>query len=116
MMKKKLLIAEDQEPIRLLIKKVLGDRFHLEEADNGRTALAKAKKGEYDCVITDVQMPGMNGLDLLVSLRKLKPQAKVIVMTGSGPETLLFAKANGAYSVLAKPFGVDELIATLSGI
>lgn len=115
-MKKKLLIAEDEEIIRLLIKKALGDSFEMEEADNGRTALAKAQSAEFDCVITDVKMPGMNGLELLERLKKIKPGAKVIVMTGSGPEILLSAKAGGAYSVLEKPFGMDELMATVSGI
>lgn len=115
-MKKKLLVAEDESTIRLLIRKAVGDRFHMEEADNGTTALAKARRDEYDCVITDVKMPGMDGLELLVSLRRLSPRPKVIVMTGSGRECLLSAKAQGAYSVLEKPFGVDELMATLSGI
>ena len=115
-MKKRLLIAEDEEIIRLLIKKALGDHFELEEADNGWTALAKAQSDEFDCVITDVKMPGMNGLELLDRLKKIKPEAKVIVMTGSGPDIRLSAKASGAYSVLAKPFGMDELMVTVSGI
>ena len=115
-MKKKLLIAEDEKIIRLLIKKALGDRFDFEEAENGRAALAKAQSNEFDCVITDVKMPGMDGLELLTSLRRIKPEAKVIVMTGSGPELLLSAKAGGAYSTLEKPFGINELMATVSGI
>jgi len=115
-MKKKLLVAEDEEVIRLLIKKAVGDRFHMEEAANGMAALAKAKSIEYDCVLTDIQMPGMNGLELLVSLKKARPRVKVIVMTGSGDEFLNFARSRGADSVLEKPFGVDELMASLSGI
>lgn len=115
-MKKKLLVAEDEEVIRLLIKKAVGDRFQMEEADNGATALAKAKSTEYDCVLTDIQMPGLDGLELLVSLKKAKPRTRVIVMTGSGDEFLDSARSRGADSVLEKPFGVDELMASLSGI
>lgn len=115
-MKKRLLIAEDEEIIRLLIKKALGDRFDYEEADNGRAALAKAEKDEFDCVITDVKMPEMDGLELLDGLRRIQSKAKVIVMTGSGRELLRSAKAGGAFSTLEKPFGVAELMATVSGI
>ena len=77
-------------------------------------ALANGVSG---CVVTDVQMPGMNGLELLAVLRAGGHALPVVVFTARGGRALAAeAMAQGAVAVLGKPFEPDELIATLSRI
>jgi CheY-like chemotaxis protein len=106
---KRVLIVDDDPIVRRLISLCLRGRYITEEADDGEEALSKAALGQYDCVITDVQMPRMDGLSLLEEIKKRTPRTAVIVMSGSGEEHSSAAMENGANSYLSKPFLVDAL-------
>jgi len=78
--------------------------------------LASSDVGNYQCVISDISMPGMSGLEIKRQLQALGAgDIPVILITARTEPTLLVqAKASGAHSLLTKPFGVDQLIASLT--
>jgi FixJ family two-component response regulator len=78
--------------------------------------LASSDVRHYQCVISDISMPGMSGLELKRELRAIGAgDIPVILITARTEPTLLArAKASGAHSLLTKPFGVDQLIASLT--
>ncbi len=110
---KKILIADDEEQIRQVI------RFQLEEygakvyeAEDGVVALNLLKEISCDLVITDVRMPGGNGVDLLDQMRKIENLKSVpkIVMSGFTDLTLEAAKDLGAITLISKPFSFSDII------
>ncbi|MCX6338615.1 MAG: response regulator [Candidatus Aureabacteria bacterium] len=110
---KRVLIVDDEPIVRRFISLCLQGRYITEEAEDGEKALSKAVRRQYDCVITDVQMPRMDGLSLLEEIKKRAPRTAVIVMSGAGEEHSSAALQNGASSFLSKPFLVDTLHSAL---
>jgi YesN/AraC family two-component response regulator len=106
---KRVLIVDDEPVVRKLISIWLRGRYLTDEAEDGEKALSKTARHEYDCVITDVQMPRMDGLSLLGEIKKRRPQTAVIVMSGLAEHYGSTAIERGASSVLSKPFLVDDL-------
>ena len=106
---KRILIVDDEPVVRHLIKMCLRGLYHTEEAEDGERALMKASSERYDCVITDVQMPRMDGLSLLGEIKKRRPQTRVIVMSGLNNDYASLAIEGGASCFLPKPFLVNTL-------
>ncbi len=108
----KILLADDDRSIRTVIVRALGQLgHHVRSTSNAEDLWNWIKKGEGDLVITDVVMPGEDGLDLILKIKKIRPKLPVIVM--SAKTTFLTAiKANqrGAYEYLPKPFDLNDLI------
>jgi len=84
------------------------DGYIVEEAVNGRQALALYRKHPADLIITDIAMPEMNGLELLTELTAKYANIKVIAMSGLD-ENLAVATLLGACETVLKPFNLDEL-------
>src|SRR4029077_1521775 len=77
----------------------------------GDTGLARAQADAFDTVITDLKLPGLNGLDLVRRLHAAKPRLPIILMTAHGTtETAIEATKLGAFDYLLKPFEMEELI------
>jgi len=110
---KRILIVDDEPIVRRFISLCLRGLYITEEAEDGKKALSKAVRGKYDCVITDVQMPHMDGLSLLEAIKRRTPKTAVIVMSAGGEEYSSAAIQNGASSFLAKPFLIDKLHSAL---
>jgi len=80
-------------------------------------ALEAYRQKQYDVVVTDMKMPGLNGLDILKKARSINPEAKVIIATGYGDvETAIAALNNGAYAFFGKPIDLNDLMETLEKI
>ncbi len=94
----------------------LADIFELEGhncemAYDGETAIEKFREREYDLTFMDIKMSGKNGVESFMEIRKIRPQAKIIMMTGYSVEDLLTqAVENGAWGVLHKPLDMDEIL------
>lgn len=81
------------------------EKWHLESAYDGLEGLSRVREKAFDVVLTDVRMPGMDGLDLLRRIRELRPDAKVIVMTAeSTPQGVIRCLCDQAFSYFSKPF------------
>ncbi len=107
----KILVVEDDEAMRSLLKDLLDEEgFAVESVSNGFDALRKLMDQPFDLIITDIQMPGLTGLDLLPRIKKLQPRAPVIVITAFGSEQVQkrsFEK--GATGYLEKPIHIHKL-------
>ncbi|MBI5419478.1 MAG: sigma-54-dependent Fis family transcriptional regulator [Deltaproteobacteria bacterium] len=111
-MKKSLLIAEDEEITLSLLRKVfLRPDLLLFEARNGTEAIQIIDQHPIDVVLTDIKMPGADGLAVLAHARKTLPTAEVILMTGYATvESAVQAMKMGAFHYVTKPFDVEEVI------
>ena len=114
---KTILICEDDQNLRQLVRAVLGDGYRFLEAQDGDEAVALALRTRPDLIILDLMMPGRNGLDVLNNLREELPAAetRVIVMSawGHADEAALSA---GADRFMPKPFEADELTAIVKDV
>ncbi|MFN0086105.1 MAG: sigma-54-dependent transcriptional regulator [Blastocatellia bacterium] len=113
----RLLVAEDDADMRDLLQEVLEEAGHeIVPAEDGREALAMIERRSeaLDLVITDVQMPGVKGDELLRAVRHLRPEVPVLVITafGSVEQAVEMVKA-GAYQYITKPFKTGDLLATV---
>ncbi len=108
----KILIADDDLDLReLLIEAVRNWGYEVSLAKDGEEALRKLKMDHFHMVITDLMMPGMDGLQLLQRIRELDSDILVIIITGYATlETAVKAIETGAYDYIAKPFRLDELM------
>ena len=108
-----ILVIDDQESIRALLRATLeGAGYEVKEAPNGRLGLELYRFRATDLVITDILMPEMNGLDMLLELTREFLHAKVIAISGAGGEqnVLDLAKLLGARRTFRKPFSLPRLL------
>jgi two-component system KDP operon response regulator KdpE len=108
------LVIEDELQIRRFLRASLtGHGYTLLEADTGREGIARAAQLQPDCVILDLGLPDMDGLDVLRQIRSWSP-VPVIVLTARGQEQEKIALLDaGADDYLTKPFGMGELMARM---
>ena len=108
-----ILIIDDEEIIRALLRTVLeAAGYEVTEAPNGRIGLELYRQHPRDLVITDILMPELNGLDMLLELTREFLRAKVIAISGAGEEknVLDVAKLLGARQTFQKPFSMSKLL------
>ncbi len=110
---RKMLIVDDDPDMAESIADLVEIRgYEADLASSGAEAIAKFQERDYDIAFMDVRMPGMNGVECLLEILKLKPDAKVVMMTAYSVEQLLrTALNNGAAGVLYKPFEMAEFLA-----
>src|ERR1700674_1354470 len=114
MPKKRVLLVDDNSAVRSLVRRLfeLEPDFEISgEAENGRDAIEKAENLKPDLIILDLAMPVMNGLDAAPLLRKVVPDARLILFTVSeGREVERLARAAGIHAVVSKNRGPAKLI------
>jgi CheY-like chemotaxis protein len=110
---KKILIVDDEEDIAWGISKCLDKTiysFEVHCVNTGDEALEMLKKFSYDLVVSDIRMPGRNGLQLLLDIRKQYPQTKIIIMTAYGSQEMKErAEKRGSFFYIEKPFETGYL-------
>lgn len=114
----RLLIAEDDNDIRrALVALLQKNNYTVDETDNGTDAYAFASRGQYDGIILDIMMPGMDGLEVLGKLRSEKNNVPILLLTAkSEVEDRVKGLDAGADDYLPKPFSVSELLARVRAI
>ena len=114
----KLLIIDDEKPTLDILEKVLTPSGYKCKLFNDPVkAVKKISEKDFDVVLTDVNMPKMNGIEVLKAVRKINPRTRVIIFTGYGDlETAMAAINNGAYAFFSKPLNFAELMDTLKKI
>ena len=115
---KRVLIVDDSSTVRSVIRKVLqASRFKLEaeEAADGSVAIELAKKQRFDIVFLDCQMPVIDGFATLAELKRVHPDMKVVMITGTRDVRIEDrARAEGAKDFLYKPFFAKDIDAVLN--
>src|SRR5579871_6105872 len=106
-----ILIVEDEAKMRRLLELDLGDDgFQTLSAEDAETGLKLLQNGSVDLVITDLKLPGMNGLDFLQAVKRFQAAMPVVVMTAFGTvETAVEAMKAGASDYVLKPFSLAEM-------
>ncbi len=116
-MKKRILTVDDSPSVRQMVKLTLsGAGYDIVEAGDGAEGLSKAQSNVLDMVVTDLNMPVMNGLGLIRALRKLQAYRGVPILfltTESDGEMKKEANAAGATGWITKPFQQDQLVAVV---
>jgi len=111
----RILVIDDEEIVRISCKKCLiPEGIDVDVAASAKEGIALTQTNKYDLVLTDLKMPGIDGMDFLVEMKKNQPDAKVIMITGySTVEHAVKALKLGAYNYIEKPFTPDTLIAAV---
>jgi two-component system response regulator HydG len=111
-MKSNILVVDDLKSIRLTLSGILGDEgYNVVLAEDGYQAIEAAKQTPFDFVFMDIKMPGINGVQTFREIKKVNPQAVVIMMTAYSVEDLVSqALGEGAYAVVYKPFDIDKIM------
>jgi DNA-binding NtrC family response regulator len=118
MKKLNICIVEDEEILRVSLKDDLLDAgYAVTDFENPVEAISYFKKKNCDIIISDIRMPGMNGLELLEQIKAINPTVFVIMMTAFGSvETAVEAMKKGAYDYITKPFDKEELLLIIDRI
>ncbi len=113
----KILVIDDDKSARLLLERVLSRAGHtVTLVDNGEQGLTLLSKDVYDLIITDKNLPGIDGLEVLRLARQQMPTLQAIVITGfPTPETKSSARDLGVFSYVTKPFGILDILGTCDG-
>lgn len=106
-----ILIVDDEDSIRdSLLNWFLEDGYLVECAENAKIALSKLESNNFDIILADIKMPGMDGLEMLRRIKSLKKESIVIVMTAFATvDTAVQALKDGAFDYITKPFDPDDL-------
>ena len=109
----RVLVVDDESSIRELLQKTLAlAEYEVDTAPDGRAALERLRLGNYDLLIADLKMPGMDGLTLIREAKRLKADLPVIIITGFSTESSAIEAVNlGVAGYLTKPFRVPQVLA-----
>lgn len=116
----RILVVDDDEQYRSLMQRTLERAGHqVVTAEDGTAAVVAAQDATLELVITDLIMPGKEGLETIMELRRLRPGLPLIAMSGGGRgnpgDYLKAARLLGATRTLEKPFGVQDLLDAVAG-
>jgi len=112
-MPKQVLIVDDEETLTWSLAKSLShdrETYEVITANDGDTALGLIQQQNFDVVVLDIRMPGMNGLDVMLKIKEIRPSTKVIIMTAYGSSDIREkAKARGSLFYIEKPFEIEQM-------
>lgn len=115
---KKILVVDDEENARLGLTRLLSQEgYQVDSVSNGYEALNYLREKEVNLIVTDINMPEMNGISFLKELNKSFPQSNVIMITAyGGVESYIEAMNLGAFEYINKPVKIEELKSILKKI
>src|SRR5436190_4781194 len=111
----RLLIVDDEvELTRVLCETLAGQNFEVSGANSGKDGLKALESGNFDVLLSDLMMPGMDGIELLRAALAYDPQLVGIIMTGQGTvQTAVEAMKLGAFDYVLKPFKLQAMLPIL---
>ena len=106
-----LIVDDDQSNLASLVKVFEKEKINVLSAPSGADALDLVRKNRIDVILTDVRMPGMDGIDLLKATKAVSPETEIILMTAYGTvEIAVAAMKDGAYDFVTKPFKRIQIV------
>lgn len=114
----RILVVDDEESIRELLSKTLAlAEYHVDTAADGREAMSRLRALTYDLLITDLKMPGMDGLTLVREARRVFPTLPLVIVTAYSTEAAAIESINlGVSGYLTKPFRITKILNTAARI
>lgn len=114
-MTKTILVIDDERAIRSTLSEILSfEGFSIDEAADGAEGAKKIKENNYDCILCDIKMPKMDGLEVLEVVREHRPDTPFILISGHGNiETAVDAVKKGAFDYISKPPDLNRLLITI---
>ena len=111
----RILVIDDERSIRNTLKDILEyEKYEVELAEDGPKGLDKIRNGEFDIVLCDIKMPGMDGIEVLDKLTELSSDVPVIMISGHGNiDTAVEAIKKGAFDFIEKPLDLNRLLITI---
>jgi len=111
--KARILVVDDEEAVRDLIARSLSAaEYDVETAEDGATAVERMRANDYDLLITDLKMPGMDGLSVIREARRKSADMPIIIITGFSTKSSAIEAVNlGVAGYLTKPFQVSQVLA-----
>jgi signal transduction histidine kinase len=111
----KILVVDDEESVLQIFVDLFAERdYEVATAGNGEAALAQLESGSFDLLLTDINLPGVDGLEVVARAKKVDPEIVVLVITGfASTATAIDALRHGAYDYITKPFdlwNVDQVV------
>jgi len=121
MKSKRILVIEDDPFMRETLQDVVEDKgYYITTVANGKRGISLHEKEHYDLIITDVLMPDIDGLEVIMKIRQNFPQTKLLAVSGGGhissKEYLMMARELGSNGVVQKPFNNDELVEKIASL
>ncbi len=111
----RILVVDDERSIRNTLKDILEyEKYEVELAEDGNKALDKVKNSEFDIVLCDIKMPGIDGIEVLEKLTVMAPDTPVVMISGHGNiDTAVESIKKGAYDYIEKPLDLNRLLITI---
>ena len=111
----KILVIDDERSIRNTLKDILEyEKYEVDLAEDGIKALEKVKTAEYDIILCDIKMPGMDGIEVLEKLGEITPDTPVVMISGHGNiDTAVDSIKKGAFDYIEKPLDLNRLLITI---
>jgi len=108
----RILVVDDEDEIRQLFVDILVPKGHqVVVAASGAEALERANEDDFDVIVLDIKMPGMNGVEAFHALKRLQPEARYVMITGyAGSDLVDQSLDQGALLCLNKPFGIADVL------
>ena len=113
-----IMVVDDEEIVRDSLTSWLEeDGYHVEAVESGKKALERLSEKDWDLLLVDLKMPGMDGIQLMDEVHKTAPEMLVIIMTAYATvDTAVKAMKKGAYDYFVKPFNPDDISLTIRKI
>ena len=113
--KTRILIVDDESDLRNLLNHILTQAgYEVMEAPDGEAALNILRKEKFDIAFLDIQMPNVNGIQVLKHLQKNSPSTKAIMLTGyANLKNAMEAKEFGASDFIGKPYKIEDILSTV---
>jgi len=111
----RILVIDDERSIRNTLKDILEfEKYQVELAEDGYKALELLKTNDFDVILCDIKMPGMDGIEVLQKVEEIKPDIPVIMISGHGNiDTAVESIKKGAFDFIEKPLDLNRLLITL---
>jgi DNA-binding NtrC family response regulator len=111
----KILVIDDERSIRNTLKDILEfEKYQVELAEDGFKAIELLKSSDFDVILCDIKMPGMDGIEVLQHVEELKPDTPVVMISGHGNiDTAVESIKKGAFDFIEKPLDLNRLLITL---
>jgi len=111
----KILVIDDERSIRSTLKDILEyEKYQVDLAEDGQQGIDLVRKNEYDIVLCDIKMPGMDGIEVLEKIQILAPDVPVVMISGHGNiDTAVESIKKGAFDYIEKPLDLNRLLITI---